>query len=385
VVIFKNLLNPEGLFEEIREDFKPLVTQWGADPFWAPGRDISTPKIEETDFPARVTSEMLMLQEKPYTGITAGPNADRLVTVVGHRVHWHEDETRVHWHEDKTRGLWYCDIALDPLTTYMPFVRLALVRYQPNALPGAKISKVVLTDFAQVLPRRRATVKVTGDKITAALRGPVPALGPMSNDTQKSSAHYAWKNISGQNRVELVLQTRDPFIDSDLAWEDTAILTGDNDVVATKGSGDKVWFVPAPAKTQGDGDQPFAERIDTRYDGNLVRTATEPANDASRDGRLVRTAVEFEKTVDLGNLQIVPGSNVGSQLQLMDMDIDPFWQATATLPKAENNSPRRLMLREFERFYSDDVRTETSTSQRAALPKRRVIEERLVFADIIPL
>ena len=42
--------------------------------------------------------------------------------------------------------------------TYVPFVRLALVRYQPHALDDARISRVVLAGFAQLTPDRVATV-----------------------------------------------------------------------------------------------------------------------------------------------------------------------------------------------------------------------------------
>jgi hypothetical protein len=38
--------------------------------------------------------------------------------------------------------------------TYAPFVRLALVRYQPHALVASKVSRVVLADFAQLTPDR---------------------------------------------------------------------------------------------------------------------------------------------------------------------------------------------------------------------------------------
>ena len=48
-----------------------------------------------SDFPARVWSESVRLQEKP-------GNADPMVEIVGHRVHW-----------DAERGLWYCDIEID--------------------------------------------------------------------------------------------------------------------------------------------------------------------------------------------------------------------------------------------------------------------------------
>jgi hypothetical protein len=76
---------------------------------------------------------------------------------------------------DKDRGLWRCDIALDmtklALKTW-PFVRLAVTRYQRKAIDGAKLSKVVLCDFAQLAPDRalvavhddatHVTVTVTG-------------------------------------------------------------------------------------------------------------------------------------------------------------------------------------------------------------------------------
>ncbi|MDR0780014.1 MAG: hypothetical protein LBF16_04880, partial [Pseudomonadales bacterium] len=214
--------------KDIPADFQGLVTQWGMDPFW----DSPKPKVRSiaTDFPARVFSEELNLQEKPGTD-------DVPVQIIGHRVHW-----------DKARRLWYCDIELNPGQTYMPFVRLALVRYQPNALYGAKVSKVVLTDFAQVLPRRRAVVSVAQDyKVSAALYGPNPSFGPMKSTSDlwpwEGGATYgsasdlayfhgeagaiaaqATSPVTGRNRVELVLQTRHRDIASDLEWEDVAIL-----------------------------------------------------------------------------------------------------------------------------------------------------------------
>ena len=186
----------DGVFKKMPPELEPFVTQWGRDPFW---NSSSPPKAEATadDFRAAATSEPLSLHEVPGSK----------TKIVGHRVHW----------SDK-RKMWHCDIELDPIKAYMPFVRLALVRYQPNALPGAKISKVVLTDFAQVLPRRRATVRVAGDTFTAALYGPNPTdpgAASVASDKGKSELHN-----KGRNRVELVLQTRDKSFSSDLDWKD---------------------------------------------------------------------------------------------------------------------------------------------------------------------
>ena len=79
-----------------------------------------------------------------------------LVDVAGHDVGY-----------DTTRGLWYCDIQVTdpagrPLTTYTPFIRLALARYQPFSIPGAHLSRVVLADYAQLAP-------------TGTSRSPAPA------------------------------------------------------------------------------------------------------------------------------------------------------------------------------------------------------------------
>ena len=100
------------------------------------------------------------------------------VLAVAHRVAWSDD-----------RQLWYCDIEIVAGSSYMPFVRLALARYQPNALPDAKLSAIVLADFAQVLPRRRAVIRRDGAQVSARLHGPVPTRGPMRNRFQGEPAN----------------------------------------------------------------------------------------------------------------------------------------------------------------------------------------------------
>ena len=127
--------------------------------------------------------------------------------------------------------MWYSDIELDPGASYMPFVRLALVRYQPNSLPDAKISKVFLTDFAQVLPRRRAVFQRSGAQLTFRIHGVVPEAGPMLFSVDSAYIGISFQPLpgqqpeSGRNRVELVVQTRDPAIDSDLALVDPSVIS----------------------------------------------------------------------------------------------------------------------------------------------------------------
>lgn len=72
--------------------------------------------------------------------------------MAGHRVEF-----------DPARDLWFADVDLLITETQWPFVRLALVRYQPNSLPGLSISKVVKTDFCQLPPARKAVFSKAGD------------------------------------------------------------------------------------------------------------------------------------------------------------------------------------------------------------------------------
>jgi hypothetical protein len=70
-------------------------------------------------------------------------------TAVGHKVLYDDQHGR---------KLWYCDIVMDMGEAYFPFVRLALARYQPQSVPDAHLSRVVLADFAQLMPNRSASV-----------------------------------------------------------------------------------------------------------------------------------------------------------------------------------------------------------------------------------
>lgn len=126
-----------------REAWKPFVTQWGRDPIWHTN-PAWPPMPGPEHFPiATAAEDGLRLQESVPADEYGDPG---LVRVAGHEVAF-----------DPVRKLWYCDIVLD-CPAYGPFVRLALARYQPNALAEAKLSRVVLTDFVQLTPDRSALV-----------------------------------------------------------------------------------------------------------------------------------------------------------------------------------------------------------------------------------
>jgi len=87
-----------------------------------------------------------------------------------------------------------------------------LVRYQPHALPDARISRVVLADFAQLTPDRSALITVDPHhprrvRVVVsgiAPRGPSPTAGAPTAPT----------------RVRVRVQQRDPNLNSDLGWQD---------------------------------------------------------------------------------------------------------------------------------------------------------------------
>jgi hypothetical protein len=120
--------------DDDREVNKARFTQWGLDPIWATGELPPVPSVG--DFPlATNTGSGLMLEE----GL--------LVDVAGHEVEF-----------DLARKLWYCDIQLSNPNSYAPFVRLALVRFQPHSIQGVEVSKVTLADFAQLTSDRSAAL-----------------------------------------------------------------------------------------------------------------------------------------------------------------------------------------------------------------------------------
>ena len=189
---------------EIREIWKPFITQWGQDPIWL---SEALPAMPNTwNFPdAAATETNLLLEERFKDG------TPRQVNVAGHTVAF-----------DSYRKLWYCDLTVDTqTTTYAPFVRLALVRYQPYALQEVKLSRVVLADFVQLTPERAATI--TADPYTPGqLRVVVSGQAP-----RRSTSPLLAGQVEVATLITVTLQERDTTLQSDLAWRDVTTITPD--------------------------------------------------------------------------------------------------------------------------------------------------------------
>ena len=194
----------------LSEDWKHFITQWGQDPIWQSAQLDTIPNwLSFRD--ADIVETGIELGEVLSNG------NPRLVDVSGYKVEF-----------DDVRKLWYCDITVDTTTvnqqrsaTYSPFVRLALVRYQPHALKKAKVSRVVLADFTQLTPERAVTITTDPyqpGEISVVISGPAPT-GPKP----RSYGNPGPTNpVDKPLQVTVTLQERDTSLQSDLAWNDAS-------------------------------------------------------------------------------------------------------------------------------------------------------------------
>lgn len=172
-----------GLLDSVARDlFKPYITQWGMDPIWLTADIGGSPSVGS--FPDKVAHDYAVPLE----------HAPGVVDVVGFEPQY-----------DDERDLWFADLTVNlPTETYMPFVRLALVRYQPHALIEAKVSPAVLSDFAQLTPDRTATASYDPHhprRVKVTVSGVAPR-GPQ------------------ETRIVVRVQKCDATIGTDLGWRD---------------------------------------------------------------------------------------------------------------------------------------------------------------------
>ncbi|QPC83370.1 LamG domain-containing protein [Phototrophicus methaneseepsis] len=211
-----------------RHTLKRYITQWGIDPIHVSENIAPLPHIH--NFPNSVRT-MSDLHVPELAGINVGAG-DNPITVVGFPVHYNEE-----------RGLWFSDIDINmgEQVPYMPFVRLALVRFQPWSVEGMHLSPIVLADFAQIAPDRSAIL--TWDPYEADMLNLV-----VSGYTYRQSAAYNHVGFDGNQPItvpindgtEIVVQVqeRDPDLDDELAWSN--ISTAIN-VLQTNASQNVLW------------------------------------------------------------------------------------------------------------------------------------------------
>ncbi len=183
------------------------VTQWGYDPVYA-----SRPSAASS-LPTQPTPDCFPLKTGNHDGLTLEElDPSTQVRVAAHAVGFDPSQ------RPGDPGRWYCDIQLtdhngNELQAYMPFVRLALARYQQNSIPACELSRVVLADFAQLSPTRSVTIgsAVFGLIKTVTVVGRAPKAG----GTTASSA-------SQSNLIQAFVEQQDSQLadpdHEDLSW-----------------------------------------------------------------------------------------------------------------------------------------------------------------------
>jgi hypothetical protein len=188
------LARMQKLTSDLPDALKPLVTQWGMDPIWA-----SNPL--PADLPtfghfknAKQIGLRLTLEE--LEGVKGPSEGFYDVGVAAYKPEY-----------DKDRGLWYCDLEIDAgRAAYLPFIRLALVRYQPHSLPDAHLSHVVLADLAQLTPERTATITYNPKNPTNI------------NIVVAGLSYSATSGGKGPSLVEATLESNPTGADQETAW-----------------------------------------------------------------------------------------------------------------------------------------------------------------------
>lgn len=180
---------------ESRDKFKPFITQWGMDPIWKTANLFAAPMVH--NFPDAVAFDRAVTLEEATAETDGEPG---LVDVVGFEPQF-----------DEERGLWFSDLTIETFgETYTPFVRLALVRYQPDALLDAKVSRVVLADFAQLTTDRSAVVTCDAHhprRLNVVVSGVAP-VGPTPPSGGRAT------------QISVRVQERDPQLPGELGWRD---------------------------------------------------------------------------------------------------------------------------------------------------------------------
>jgi hypothetical protein len=150
---------------------KNFVTQWGIDPIWV-SANVSGIGPKLANFPLTRTKPdpdgKWLPKNAPLSEADQRAGNFKITDLSHPDFPNTPEEARVDIapHDvffDEERQLWYCDIEVAWGTSYYPFIRLALARYQPESIFGAHLSNVVLADFMPLIPDRWLNVTHTND------------------------------------------------------------------------------------------------------------------------------------------------------------------------------------------------------------------------------
>lgn len=316
--------------------YKKFVTQWGNDPIWA-SNFVAGVAPRLAAFPLARTapdpSGKWLPSFAPPTEADQAPGPFQTTNLQSAG----EEPVDVAPHDlayDAERRLWYADIEINFGSSYFPFIRLALARYQPASVPGAHLSNIVLADFMPLAPDRWLSVThgSTADVRSVAVFG-----WTFSDSSGSAEARSAPSSILPGNRaenpiavssksvVEVWVEKLDPALGTDFGWKREAGAT----------------IVPAPPPPNP---SPLSNVI----------TAVDPRIEAHR-------------------LELTSKRQFTELSQSLKVDAIRFWpklfDGTVTLPANRPPDGRyRLAIAEYEEYITDDAtpynRTPTTKDRR---------------------
>ena len=241
-----------------------LVTHWGRDPLWGSANPAAGPYIHQ--FPLRTAVQ---------TDLSLAETTKAKVAVVGHTPRF-----------DAARGLWYCDIELEAGSSYTPFVRLALARYQPHSIDNAHLSKVVRTDFMQLLPERATSFTPRVSTVGVTVRGPAGYTELAQRITgQPTSA----TGINASRRLSAQIQRLPVGAEPELGWADVGDEIGLAVALSEAGLGSVSWSGSVPVPTAPAGTQ---QRVLVR-EWELLQTDHDPDDPFDATREVVFGPIEF--------------------------------------------------------------------------------------------
>ncbi len=175
-----------------------LVTQWGADPAFLSAALPETP----APLPDQFLNALYVL---PDNNLYYPEPRSATCALLGFAVAFQppnpaDPTAPANPQHDPHNGRWYCDILMNAAACATPFIRLALVRFQPNGtdptLPTARplASRTVLADFVQLTAQRTASVvaDATGAQaVDVTVSGPAPLLNATSDATARPAHQMA--------------------------------------------------------------------------------------------------------------------------------------------------------------------------------------------------
>lgn len=169
---------------DLDPDVEPYVTQWGRDPVY---ESMSLPSAHPGTghFPDATLA---------VTGLDSAEVGGSRLAVAVHDVSF-----------DAERDVWFADIVVDTAEAYVPWIRLALARYQPHAVEGLELSPIATVDLMQLTADRILTVNRASGEVT--LQGP---------------SYHATEAGRGPGSAQVILEARAAGDTRDLGWEPVA-------------------------------------------------------------------------------------------------------------------------------------------------------------------